>query len=636
MVIDQKLQGAICHRLSIFRIPPVYHRQFSDLVVKWVHCSGVEWTVKRLKSLKVDLYRVRSGLPVLTPAKKNRKAQFSGVIGSLFRYAMKNDNNFRDVIQVYMCYSLFANRKLTDSQKEKFVTAVNATTDTAPDSFYELFAKFMESQVYRKLEVGSPKSILQRSGAETKKAPQLFGRSTPQSSAGLESLSYFNTSSHRALYYKYESLYQLVVRGSDISAFQKGLWSPKSEIVDRRPFDTFGGEVHFLQEPGLKLRAIASPYLVHQVALQPLGSTLYSFMETLPWDCTHDHSKPYQFIQQHLTSGRQVHSVDLSNATDYFPLKLQLKVLGALIGDHPSIDLFKEISRSTWISSIGPIKWKQGQPLGLYPSFAAFGITHGFLLLYLLGGEYNNQFFVLGDDVVILDDDLYLRYKHHLELLGCPYSPEKSLSSSELSEFAGKVITSKMVIPAYKWREVSDDNFLDLVRNYGRRAVGLLTAPQRVVVDRVKHLVSPFGLNWSYPGSNLELMTNATQEVFRKVDRDEQSLTGLTKIINRHVYGAPLTRAAERTELTFNLNHPLLNSLNHKELQDMVATFDEKVVATLQQVLPENWVQSIRENSLLGGFAGVPRAVGITDLPLAYDLPSRVTQLERYRQILGL
>jgi hypothetical protein len=624
MSIDTQLQGAICHRLYVFGVPTVWHKPFSAIVERWVRCSGVEWTVKRLKSLKVDLYRDRSGLPLLTPAKKNRKGSFSGVIGSLFRYAHQSEQNFRSVANTLMCYSLFKNQQLTDSQVEKFVKAVTASTTSLPDNFRESYKEFMKSKS-RRITIGDPSPIAFHRGAESKKAPMLDRRSAIQNGSGLSSLIYFATDAHFELWSKYPSLYGKVSDGVDINLFKSSIRSsdiPGNDVI-------FGGEVHFLQEPGLKLRAIASPHLVHQEALRPLGNALYSFMKTLPWDCTHDHTKPFSCVQSHLAQQKKVHSVDLSNATDYFPLEVQLMTLKGLIGNHPSIDLFEEISRSQWKSTIGTIRWMQGQPLGLYPSFASFGITHGFLLLFLLEKEYSNEFFVLGDDVIILDDVLYDKYITALGYLGCPFSPDKSLSSNELCEFAGKVVTSKCVHHTYKWREVSNDNFLDLVRNYGRKAVSLLSPIQRRVVDRVAHLCYPIGLNWSFENSNLEVMTRATAEIYRQVERDDQSLTELYSTLSRNWYSVPNFQQSMLPSL-------LKWSVDMDYLLQYARTFDEKVVATLQQVFPEEWVAAIVEFSLLGGYAGVPRAVGITDLPLAQELPSRVTTLDRYRRLLDI
>jgi hypothetical protein len=619
------LQGAICLRLDVFGVPKVWHKSFATAVERWVRCSGVEWTVKRLKSLKVDLYRDRSGLALLTPAAKNRKGSFSGVIGSLFRYARHSETCFRAVSNALMCYTLFKNQKLTDSQVSKFVAAVSADTKSYPEGFLERFSAFIRKFQNKSIMIGDPTPIILHRGADGKKAPLPNRRSTIQNGAGLSSLAYFATDAHFELWQKYRSIYGKVTEGVDIQTFKSSIRSsdiPNNDIV-------LGGEVHFLQEPGLKLRAIASPFLVHQEALRPLGNVLYSAMRTLPWDCTHDHTKPFSCVQSHLSQHKKIHSVDLSNATDYFPLDVQLQALVGLIGNHPSIDLFEEISRSQWLSTIGTIRWNQGQPLGLYPSFASFGLTHGFLLLFLLGKRYENEFFVLGDDVIILDDSLYDKYIETLGYLGCPFSPDKSLSSSELCEFAGKIITSTCVHNTYKWREVSNDNFLDLVRNYGRKAVSLLSPIQRKVVDRVAHLCAPFGLNWSFEGSNLEVMTRLTAEVHKPVDRDDQSLTELYSTFSRNWYSVPNFKETMLPSL-------LKWSVDMDYLHEKISTFDEKVVATLQQVFPEEWVSAIVENSLLGGYAGVPRAVGLTNLPLAQEIPSRVSTLDRYRRLLDI
>jgi len=587
-----------------------------------------------MKSLKVDLYRDRSGLPMLTLVRKSKSGDPYGVIGSLFRYSRKSERTFQSVVHTFMVYSLFKNHKLSDSQKEKFVKAVNADTSKVTEQFLRAFEKHVGSLVHKKLFIGKPKPMLQFRGSGSKKAPIFRDRSIPQSEASFASLSYFvNYRPHKDLYRKYEPLYKYVCEGFD-PFMEDYLFSQEDSIdsyLSGRDTETtvFGGEVHFLQEPGLKLRAIASPYLVHQVALGPLGTTLYSHMRTLPWDCTHDQSKPVKFLQQHLAQHKTVHSVDLSNATDYFPLEVQLSALRALCGNHLSIDLFAEISRSHWKSSIGNVQWKQGQPLGLYPSFASFGTTHGYLLHFLLGKRYEGEFYLVGDDVVILDTSLYHRYIEALDLLGCPYSPDKSISSSELCEFAGKVITSKRVVPSYKWRELSDDNFLDIVRNYGRKAVALLTPIQRKVVERIQHCVEPIGLNWSFKDSNLEVMTQATNEIYRKVDFVEQSLTGL----QRHTQSSWFAMHSKMKRFLTGL---VRVSTEVDTIQDMTRTFDEKVVATLQQVFPKEWVKSIMDNHIQGGFAGVPAAVGLTDLPLETLQPSRVTTLDRYRKLLNL
>jgi len=631
MIQDQvnldRLQETIQHRLAVFGVPKYTMKPFASLVCKWVKCSGVEWTVKRLKSIKTDLYRKSSGLPSLTWLAKNQKGNFTGTIGSLFAWASKSPQNFEAVVHTLMVYSLFKHFKLSSAQEAKFVQAVTAQTNTMANCFYDDLAVFIKAQHFGSPKiVGKTTSLVEFRGSPSKKAPIYNRSSMSQEGSGIASASYFEESPiHYRLYEKYKLLYGPVMEGISLCDFNEMFKTIPSRFTGACPWDTdlWGGEVHFLQEPGLKLRAIASPYIVHQLALKPLGDTLYSFMRTLPWDCTHDHKRPVSAVQKHLANHQIIHSVDLSNATDYFPLKVQLVILRSLFGNHPSIDLFEEISRSKWKSSIGPIQWSQGQPLGLYPSFASFGISHGMLLYFLNNGLWDSTFYVLGDDVIILDTLLYEKYIRYMGRLGCPISSEKSISSNSLCEFAGKILTSERVIPSYKWREVSNDNFLDIVRNYGRKAVSLLSAPQKAVVRKVQHCVAPFGLNWSYPNSNLDSMVQLTDSLYKPVERVEQSLTGLFRIMCNNYYSCPS-------------NH-LRSIVEMERIAERIRTFDEKVAVTLMKFLPINlWKDIIKDSYLYGGFSGVPRALGNTDLPPETLAPSRVTTLDWYRNILDL
>jgi hypothetical protein len=376
----------------------------------------------------------------------------------------------------------------------------------------------------------------------------------------------------------------------------------------------YSGEVHLLQEAGMKMRAIASPYRIHQLALKPLGDAIYRIIKYLKWDCTFDQTKSIPYIQDALRAGKTVHSVDLSGATDYFPLELQSLVLREIFGDVLDISLFEEISRSRWKSEIGDIQWKRGQPLGLYPSFGAFTLTHGLLLYYLLGKKYENEFFVVGDDVVIIDDDLYKRYINILDIMSCPWSPSKSISSNSLAEFAGKIVLDDRVIPSYKWRKISNKNFLDICRNLGPRSRSLLSRRQRAVFDVVKHLLPPLGLNYSYPGSNLTKMVIETDSVLSRIqERGVRSLVGLTETIHRNLYGSSL---------------PYLT--DPEQVNEIRTTLDERVASVFQQTVVH------RLTAMWHMFADLPQALSLEPrLPVEAPLP-RGTTLDWYEELLRL
>jgi hypothetical protein len=132
-------------------------------------------------------------------------------------------------------------------------------------------------------------------------------------------------------------------------------------------------------------------------------------------------------------------------------------------------------------------------------------MTHGLLLLGILGKEYANEFFVLGDDVVILDTRLANEYMRILSILGCPYSDSKTIRSAKLCEFAGKIVTPCAVVPQLKWRLCSDDSFVDIIRLLGSQAVRLLRPSQRKVISAIAEVPEFLGgLGWNPSGKPLE------------------------------------------------------------------------------------------------------------------------------------
>jgi len=618
MLLMQHHQDGLLRRLTVIGIPMYTIGPFVDLMVKWESCSGVEWTIKRLKSLKVDLIRRRSGQEPLTWVRKNRNGDVRGLIGSLFRWADKSERNFSRCVQAFCAYTFYILPSVTEAQKKKFLEGINPEKgDGLSLEFLNGFSRSVQN-IVRKREVHSvPAPLVTYQGSPEKKAPTVYGRSVPQDQKIMDEIRYFETGGGMHLYHRYQRLYKPLMQG--VGSFQLEIDSMSPQYVDKLFHDrtVLGGEIHFIQEPGGKLRSIASPFRLHQEALRPLGLELYSVVKSLPWDCTFDQMKGIPHIQSALQEGRQVHSVDLSSATDHFPLRLQEMALKTILceSDWDYVNLFCEISRGQWRSPLGgKLQWTKGQPLGLYPSFAAFTLTHGLLLYHLSKCDYHSQYFVVGDDVVILEEKLFNDYVSMLDRMSCPWSSDKSISSTTLSEFAGKIITATGVIPQLKWRRMSDDNFLDICRMLGSRSRSLLNSRQKRVFDGVAHLCEPIGLNQSIPGDNLEKMVNRTLTFYRPVEKVLGTLLGLRRRLNQVV-------------------HSSVFDFNSDELLSICTTFDEKVKLVLSQTVFSNWdcFQSLGLESV----SSLPSALGLRPrLPLSMYASTRRTTLDRYEALL--
>jgi len=513
-----------------------------------------------------------------------------------------------------MVYSMFTLEKVSKKQVEKFVSAVcNSKESTLTRRFLRTFGKSLRiSFPLHSIDRSKDNSLLLFRGSPSKRLPGFsWSPSTAQDIGAVAQANYFYLQEHKALARRFSGLYQPVLSG--LKHHLDMIFDHDHDVVT--PDKCYGGNVAFIQEPGAKLRSVASPYLVHQLALKPLGDAIYHLVSTLPWDCTYDQSKPFDVVREHLSKALEISSIDLSSATDHFPLSVQLTTLKSIFGKQPDIDLFEVLSRSTWRNrEIGNVRWNKGQPLGLYPSFGTFTLTHGLLLWHLNDCRHDNEFFVVGDDVIILKPALADKYMDLLEQMGCPWSPSKSVTSNKLCEFAGKVITKAEVIPQLKWREMSNDNFLDLCRMLGPRSRTLLSSRQKWVFDRVKHCLAPLGLNFSFPGSDYLQMLAITRETFPLSDIDLESLTGLSSVVNKNVFTSEFKDPGKLVELQVVL--------------EKLETFDEKVRAVFLELWGHVPLDSI------SGYSKVPQAMGNSSLPLSGTTFGRLSTLDRLEELL--
>lgn len=295
------------------------------------------------------------------------------------------------------------------------------------------------------------------------------------------------------------------------------------------------GRLGFIQESGCKLRVVANLNRENQAALSGLGDLLYKVLQRLPWDCTFDQSKGTDFVQNALLQNKTVFSYDLSNATDSFPLSYQISVVSkslllcnlrninvktnkenyATINDlQKSLELFALISRADWFVPTQYwskfkkpfLSWTKGQPLGAFPSFALFAISHGNLVRSIeLEEGLSDTFRVLGDDIVITDPYVAKRYVEVMTEYGCSISIQKSIISREIGEFAGKIIDKKGIIPSPKWQAFSKANPTGPCQVLGHSGLQFVPTSYRSSVEVFIGLPEPVGLGINPKGLPLDV-----------------------------------------------------------------------------------------------------------------------------------
>jgi len=325
------------------------------------------------------------------------------------------------------------------------------------------------------------------------------------------------------------------------------------------------GTVSLIQEGGYKLRYAANPHRVYQAALQPLGRALFRALRDIPQDCTYDHDKGVQMVQEWLRQGKPAVSMDLSNATDRAPLDLQLENLSRLGVPTRWLQFLRSTCRGDWYTSRRRkgirtrLHWTVGSPLGLYPTFACFALWHHAVVQAAFKqcgwvGSRDLPYVILGDDLVIMDYKVAALVRDWFLNWGMKVADHKSLSSDTLAEFAGRVISSSSVTRGFKWKGVvSDESFVAFAQAFGPASWILMRPRHKRVLAFIRDLPEPYGLGWNPYGIPLE--ERLTPLIERVWARDERvrSFSSWSSRIHQLIYQSELARGAASVNWHANL-----------------------------------------------------------------------------------
>jgi len=558
------------HRLVVLGLHPSLASQIGSKIQEWEEKSGLEWTISRLKEIKVWYLKHLSGeLEYHPPYFQHRNSKPVGPWGTLFKLKDR-----KLVIGALMVYSQFVAKQPTEKQLSKFFTSmqrppINKYKAVLPPTGFFPQEDPVSGKIttYSWLSEGRSKenlysnaftaphgrirdswndivlrgpTLFDWSSSETRRAP-IFRKVPGKEDYRLVTVVESDCSLKEHLTSAYFSPF---LQNSLLNRLPPYLWrelhpshqnDSKNFILDprlaalRKKFpEDLVGKISFIQEPGFKLRAIANPFRAHQSALWPLSIRLWETLKSLPGSYVHDQDSGILRVMDALEKGSWVDSIDLSDATNNFPLEYQMFILKGLAPDMGElIGYFEGVSRGSWLAPDGKYyRWSVGQPLGLHPSFAAFTLGQ-LALLYSLAGipvtftrsastfaEIASRlpFAVIGDDVVIFDPDLAVSYRRILSSWDVPISPTKSLASNQCAEFGGKIITSSEVISQDKWRELTTQNCVEVCKN-NPLYVALLPTHQQRVVKEILSLPEPFGLGLNPKGISLSDRLNGLEEL---------------------------------------------------------------------------------------------------------------------------
>lgn len=196
-----------------------------------------------------------------------------------------------------------------------------------------------------------------------------------------------------------------------------------------------------IQDKEGKSREVAILDYWSQAALLPLHNYLMKQLSRISQDCTGDQVRWFKYLRT--SNGNSFHSVDLSSATDRFPIEIQRQLLSIWFGSEYA-DQWKYLMVGEPFSyKENDYFYQTGNPMGAYSSFVTFAICHH-LFVYIAckraGVNWKRcKYMILGDDIVIAHDNVAKCYKELLLEWDIPFSKDKTFTSVNGFEFAKQV-----------------------------------------------------------------------------------------------------------------------------------------------------------------------------------------------------
>nr|ASM94066.1 putative RNA-dependent RNA polymerase [Barns Ness breadcrumb sponge narna-like virus 1] len=489
----------MCSRFMSIGIPKMVASQMISQIKLWEKSCGQQWTAERLKEYKL-LYTYKVAGRKYTPKsfiKMNKEGFPSGVFSYVFRHYA--GRKLTKALSAFNAYTMYKSVKVTKAQEEKFFSALESNDSKGLATRLRVIPK----ELTNSSTPGDPPTVVEYCVNNTS-APGEHGSTEEHNVIDNVMFAVRSNPIRKCIRY-YDDIFSQVLPVQKITDLVSTI-PPFKEGSTKHSFGSLSG----IQESGLKLRVIANPSRVIQAALEPLKKGLEDTLRHIPEDCTFDQGKSVPIIQSWLKKGLTVHSIDLSDATTLFPWEVTRKYLEKAFPNYLDyIDLMDDASTGEWMTRLRNktevVRFKRGQPLGLGPSFFAFSLTHHCIVRGLCEKHRipKSSYLILGDDIAICHSRLASLYTKTMINLGCKISTSKTITSSQVAEFAGWTITSDNSGKGLKWLTLSPNSVFDFVKRVGAKGLGLLPTQWQEVIKLIAPIPKPLGgLGWS-DGKNL-------------------------------------------------------------------------------------------------------------------------------------
>jgi len=532
--------------------------------------NGIIYTVKFFKQGRLHCTRYMCGNPLLFNKIKLGIDPDGWPI--VFGF-LKNLNNGSLEERKFMLTILSLTRSIILNNKEKQKLIPDYNSITKPSEMKKIIPSGFIKEFVNKFNLNCELPIFD------KKEIYLSNKAGPIGKTTLSALSTICS----LPYYTIQNLYKLT-NEEGINYFNqsyKFAWDMKNSNINN-----ITGKLSFIYDPECKLRIVAIVDYYTQLFLKPIHEKIMKKLQNLPQDRTYTQD-PYNKWNDDLN---QYWSLDLSSATDRFPIKLQRRLLEHVFSKNLSEGWFGILSDRKFKTPEGHlVSYETGQPMGAYSSWAAFTLTHHLVVhwcAYLSGINNFKDYIILGDDIVIKNDKVARLYKIWIKNLGVDLSEAKTHVSVDTYEFAKRWIC--------KGKEITGVPISGIINNINNPFIVMVNLYDFYKIKR-NYLSSSLNLtkivSKLYKGLNRKLSTKYSNSRFNmKISIFHKSLD--------HCFGYS-TIDSLRELISNNLNNDLVmipnDNLIHSLLNDIIGLGIGKTVKN-SMVKLNTLVESIISN----------------------------------------
>jgi hypothetical protein len=285
-----------------------------------------------------------------------------------------------------------------------------------------------------------------------------------------------------------------------------------------------------------KVRIIAIGDYFTQAALKPLHHYLFKVLKKIPQDCTFNQAA----FKDKINGWTRFYSIDLSNATDRFPIQTIIDTLEGHL-PHEYLKSWKWLMVGMPFDFQGSkISYSVGNPMGFYSSWASFTVAHHYVMFYcckVLRIPWKEaKYVLLGDDILIGDHQLAEKYKEVISGLGVEFSKVKTYESKNFFEFAKRLFINGSEISPFPVSSIKEShkryylmvNLLSELANKGWVAVeGIPSA-----IGRFYETVYPFRRSLRKVWIDKSLISEHIMKVMRGKETADMALNTIIRYFN--------------------------------------------------------------------------------------------------------